>query len=73
MGMNGELAQLAGGGRRNRWYGCGVAVCLARLETGGVPRKPAVNWDKVLGLATVLAVVALGWTAVGFAVSRFLR
>ena len=35
--------------------------------------KLAVNWDKVLGLATVLAVVALGWTAVGFAVSRFLR
>jgi hypothetical protein len=73
MGMNGELAQLASGSRRNRWYGRGVSVCLARLETGGMPRKPAVNWDKVLGLATVLAVVALGWTAVGFAVSRFLR
>ncbi|HXM19813.1 MAG TPA: hypothetical protein VN948_00935 [Terriglobales bacterium] len=70
--MNRELAQLVGG-RRNRWYGDGVSVCLARLKTGPAPRKQALNWDKVLGLATVLVVVALGWTAVGFAVSHFLR
>jgi hypothetical protein len=76
MGTNRELAQLVsirGGDRKNRWYGCGISECLARLETGIVPRKQALNWDKVLSLATVLAVVALGWTAVGFAVSHFLR
>jgi hypothetical protein len=46
---------------------------LSDFETAVVPQKQSVNWDKLLGLATVLAVVALGWTAVGFAVSHFLR
>jgi hypothetical protein len=76
MGMNRELAprvSIRSGRRRNRWYGAGISVCLAQPETGAVPRKQAVNWDKVLGLATVLAVVALAWTAVGFAVSHLLR
>jgi hypothetical protein len=74
--MNGEIAQLASirtVGRRSRWYGPGVSACLARFQTGAAPRKQSVNWDKVLGLATVLVVVVLGWTAVGFAVSHFLR
>jgi hypothetical protein len=74
--MNREIAQLVsvrGGRRRNRWYGPGVSGCLAWLETSRAPRKEAVNWDKVAGLATVLVVVALGWTAVGLAISHFLR
>ena len=75
--MNREFTQLvsirSGGRRRNRWYGPGISVCLARLESGAAPRKQAVNWDKLLGLATVVVVVALGWTALGFAVAHFLR
>jgi hypothetical protein len=72
--MNSELAQLAGGlGPRNRWYGCGVSVCLARFESRTASKKHPLDWDKVLGLATVLAVLALGWTAVGFTVSHLVR
>jgi hypothetical protein len=59
--------------RRNRWYGSGVSACLAQFETGEARRKQAVNFDKLLGLATVLAVVTLAWTALGLAVSHFLR
>jgi hypothetical protein len=76
MSMNREFAQLVSirsARRRNRWYGPGISACLARFETGATAQKQAVNWNKVLGLATVLVVVALGWTAVGIAVSRFLR
>jgi hypothetical protein len=76
MGMNRELAQpesIRSARRRNRWYGPGISLCLARPETGTVPRKPAVNWNKVLGLVTALVVVVVGWTAVGIAVSYVLR
>jgi len=76
MVMNHELAQLAGlpvVRRRNRWYGHGISVCLARLEIGAAPRKQPVDRGKVLGLATVLVVVGLGWIGVGIAVSHFLR
>jgi hypothetical protein len=59
--------------RGNRWYGPGISVCLGRFETRAVARKQAVNWDKTLGLVTALVVAALGWTAVGFAVSHLLR
>ena len=76
MGMNRELAQLAGlpvVRRRNRWHGHGLSVCLARLEIGAAPRKQPVDWDKVLGLVAVLVVVTLSWIGVGIAVSHFLR
>jgi hypothetical protein len=75
MGMDRELAQLAGvrKARRNRWYGPGITVCLAELDTNAGAWKQPVNWDKALGWATVLAVVALVWTASGFAVAYFLR
>jgi hypothetical protein len=36
-------------------------------------RKVAVNWDKMLGMATLLALSGVGWSAVGFAVAHFLR
>jgi hypothetical protein len=49
-----------------------MSLCLARIEVTA-PSKQAVNWNKVLGLVTVLMVIALGWTAVGFAVCHFLR
>jgi hypothetical protein len=73
--MNRELTQLVSVRdfrRRNLWYGAGVSLCLARIEVTA-PLKQAVNWNKVLGLVTVLVVVAIGWTAMGFAVSHFLR
>jgi len=76
MGMNRELAQrvsIRSARRRNRWYGPGISLCLARTETGTAPRKPAVNWNRVLGLATALVVVVVVWTAVGIAVSYVLR
>jgi len=74
--MNREITQLLsirGVRRRNRWYGPSVSVCLAWLETGRAPRKEAINWDRVAGLAMVLVVLALGWAAVGLAISHFLR
>ncbi len=73
--MNHELAQLVNvrGGRRSRWFGPGISACVVHPETDAAPQKPSVHWDKVLGLGTVLVVVALGWAAVGFAISHFLR
>ncbi len=59
--------------RISRWCGPGISVCLAPFETRPVARKQVLNWDKTLGLSTVLVVVALGWTAVGFAVYHLLR
>jgi len=75
MGMNRQFAQLVSfrSIRRNRWYGSGVSACLAQFETGASLRRRAVNWDKVLGLATVLGVVAISWILAAFAISRFLR
>jgi hypothetical protein len=73
--MERELAQLVSirdFRPRNRWYGSGVSLCLARIGAIAPPKR-AVNWNKVLGLLTVLVVVALGWTTVGIAVSHFLR
>jgi|HubBroStandDraft_2_1064218.scaffolds.fasta_scaffold07099_7 hypothetical protein len=61
------------GKRRRRWYGSGISVSLIRLEAGTVPRKHLFNWDRLLGVVTVLAVVSLGWAVVGIAVSHFLR
>jgi hypothetical protein len=74
--MNPEFAQLVrvrSLRRRSRWNGPGVSECLAQFEKGTVPRRQAINLDKVLGLATALAVGALGWSVVGLAVSHFLR
>jgi hypothetical protein len=73
--MNRQLAQLVnvGGGRRSRWFGPGISACVVHPETGAAQQKSALHWDKVLGLGIVLVIVALGWTAVGFAVSHFLR
>ncbi len=68
-----ELVNVLGRRRKNRWYGPGLSVSLIRLEAGAEPRKHLLNWDRLLGLATVVVVVALGWTAVGFAVSHWLR
>jgi hypothetical protein len=71
-----EFAQLGSvriAHRINRWCGPGISVCLARFNTGTVARKHALNWNKTLGLVTALVVAALGWTAVGFAVSHLLR
>jgi hypothetical protein len=76
VGMDHEVIQLVsifGPRRRNRWYGPGVSVCLARLELGVVRRRHLVNWDRFLGVAMVLVVVTLSWTAVGFAVSHWVR
>ena len=76
VGMDHEVIQfvnLLGQRRKNRWYGPGVSDCLARIELGVVPRRHLVNWDRLLGVATVLVVVTLSWTAVGFAVSHWLR
>jgi hypothetical protein len=67
-----QLLNILGQRRRNRWYGPGVSVCLARIESAVVPRA-RFNWDRLLGIATVLVVVTLSWTAVGFAVSHWLR
>jgi hypothetical protein len=74
--MNHEFAQLvgvSGSRRRNRWYGPGVSACLASLRPRTAVRRQAVNWGKMLGLGATLAMVALAWTAVGFAVSHWLR
>jgi hypothetical protein len=74
--MNREFAQLVSIrslGRKSRWYGPGLSVCFTRLGMGAASQKQPINWDKVLGLATALLVVALGWTAAGFAISRFIR
>jgi len=74
--MNRELAQtisLSAVPRRSRWFGKGISRCLAGLEPGVVSRRRPVNWGNVLGLVTALAVMALGWTAVGIAVSHILR
>jgi hypothetical protein len=74
--MNREFAQLVsirGPRRRNRWYGPGISLCLSRLEPGVAARKRAINWNVVLGVATTLVIVTLAWTAVGIAVSHFLR
>jgi hypothetical protein len=68
-----ELVNILGRHRRNRWYGPGVSVSLIRLEAGAEPRKHWLNWDRLLGVGTVLVVVGLGWTAVGLAVSYWLR
>jgi len=71
--MNRELAQPVSVGRKNRWYGPGVSAHLDRLEIGTVPKKQTLNWDRVLGLATVLALVGLVWTAVGYAAFHLFR
>lgn len=74
--MNGEIVQLVSihrVGRRSRWHGPGVSACLARFETGAASQKHSLGWDRVLGLATVLVVVVLGWAAVGFAIYHFLK
>jgi hypothetical protein len=77
MNMNRERAQLlsirGSHRRRNRWYGPGLSGCMDQSEIFSALRKQAVDWNKVLGLATVLVVVVLGWTVVGIAVSHFLR
>jgi hypothetical protein len=76
MSMNREIAQLEiiyGRRRRNRWYGDGISTCFSGLESGAKSPKQSVNWDRVRGLATVLVVTALGWTALGIAVARFAR
>ena len=74
--MNVELAQMVKvrrEGRTNRWFGCSLSECLVRFEAEAQRQKLKINWDRVLGLFTALAVSALGWTAVGLAVSHFLR
>jgi len=74
--MNRELAQLVeipDSRQRNRWFGKDVSECLERFEASATRTQQKVDWNKVLGLTTVLLVVTLGWTAIGIAILRFLR
>jgi hypothetical protein len=76
MMTNREMAQFEivyGRRRRNRWCGDGISTNLDGLKRGARSPKQPVNWDRVLGLATVLVVAALGWMALGIAVARFVR
>lgn len=59
--------------RRDRWYERVMSAHLAQSEGRMPARKLAVNWDKMLGMATLLLVSGVGWTAVGIAASFFLR
>ena len=68
MNPNPGLAQLVSfpnAGRRIRWY--------EEAMSASPRRKVAVNWDKMLGMATLLALSGVGWSAAGFAVAHFLR
>jgi hypothetical protein len=53
-------------------YEQAISSFLARMESKP-SRKLVVRWDKLLGMGTLLVVCGTGWTAVGFAVARFLR
>ena len=68
----GRLVSFPIASRRDRWYEQVMSAYLAQSE-GCAPRKLAVNWDKMLGMATLLLVSGVGWTAVGVAASFFLR
>ena len=68
MNPNPGLAQLVSfpnAGRRSRWYEEAISA--------SPQRKVAVNWEKMLGMTTLLVVSGVGWSAVGFAVAHFLR
>jgi hypothetical protein len=67
------LVSIRSARKRNRWHGPGVMQCLAEFGTISKPRKATINRDRVLGLGTFLAVVAIAWSAVGFALWHFLR
>jgi hypothetical protein len=76
MNMNREFAQLEvifGGRRRSRWFGDGISAGLDRRERETKSRRRPVNWGRVAGLATVLAILGVSWTVVGIAVSHFFR
>ena len=69
----GQLEILCGRRRRNRWYGDSISTNLDGLKPCPRSPKQPVNWDRVLGLATMLVVTALGWMALGIAVAHFAR
>ena len=57
---------------RNQWY----ERALWAAHSGTDRRDPtelATKWDKMLGMATLLAVTGVGWTAVGVAASYLLK
>ena len=67
------LVSIRSARKRNRWRGPGVMQCLAELGAIPEPRKPIIIRNRVLDLGTFLAVVAIAWSAVGFAIWHFLR
>jgi len=69
----GRLVSFPIASRRDRWYERVMSAYLAQSEGSMPARKLAVNWDKMLGMATLLLVSGVGWTAVGVAASFFLR
>jgi hypothetical protein len=76
MGMNRELDKplsIAGVPLGSRRYWVDMSQHLPRLDPNVPVRKQPINWDKVLGLAMVVVVVGLYWTAIGIVISRFLR
>ena len=76
VGMNDALARrvtLRGASSINRWYGYNLSECLGPAEADAVPPKRTVSWDRVLGLATMLAVSGVAWAVVAIVLSDFLR
>jgi len=74
--MKGELADVVNTyeqRQKSRWFGDGISACIAEVEPDAKPSAHSINWNRVLGLGTALVVVALSWTVLGIAVSRFVR
>ncbi len=69
----GRLVSFPLASRRDRWYERMMSAHLAQSKGSMPAPKLAVNWDKMLGMATLLLVSGVGWTAVGVAASFFLR
>ena len=67
------LVSIRSARKGNRWRGPGVMQCLAEFGTISKPRKTIINRNQYLGLGTFLAVVAIAWSALGFALWHFLR
>ena len=59
-------------GRSYRWFARAISTDRDEMEVT-ISRQLFVNWDKLLGMATLLVVCGGSWTAAGIAATHFFR
>lgn len=76
MSLNREFAQLEivrYQRPRSRWFGDDISAFLTRNQPNTVAPRQPVDWNRMVGLAAVLVILGLSWTAIAATISYLVK